>query len=102
MYIWADGVYFNIRLEDERSCILVIMGFNLKGEKELLALSDGFRESELSWLEMLRDLKARGVEDPPEACHRGWLLGVLSCPGQGVPRDEMAALLGTQDGECSG
>ena len=60
VYIWADGVYFNIRLEDERSCILVIIGCNLKGEKELLAISDGYRESELSWTEMRRELKARG------------------------------------------
>jgi putative transposase len=66
VYIWADGVYFNIRLEDERSCILVIIGCNLKGEKELLAISDGYRESELSWLEMLRDLKARGLRIPPK------------------------------------
>jgi putative transposase len=66
VYIWADGVYFNIRLEDERSCILVIIGCNLKGEKELLAVSDGYRESEVSWLEMLRDFKARGLKIPPK------------------------------------
>jgi putative transposase len=66
VYVWADGVYFNVRLEDERSCILMIVGCNLKGQKELLALSDGFRESELSWVEMLRDLKARGLKIAPK------------------------------------
>jgi len=102
VYFWADGVYFNIRLEDERSCILVIMGCNLKGEKELLALSDGYRESELSWIEMLRDLKARGLEIPPKLAIGDGSLGFWAALGKEFPQDGMAALLGTQDGECTG
>lgn len=102
VYIWADGVYFNIRLEDERSCILVIMGCNLKGEKELLALSDGFRESELSWVEMLRDLKARGLKVPPNLAIGDGALGFWAALGKEFPQDQMAALLGTQDRERAG
>ncbi|MBA7538174.1 IS256 family transposase ISWch1 [subsurface metagenome] len=85
VYIWADGVYFNIRLEDQRSCILVIMGCNLKGEKELLALSDGFRESELSWTEMLRDLKARGLKIPPKLAIGDGALGFWAALGKEFP-----------------
>jgi transposase-like protein len=82
VYIWADGVYFNIRLEDERSCILVIIGCNLKGEKELLAISDGYRESELSWLEILRDLKARGLKIPPKLAIGDGSLGFWAALGK--------------------
>jgi putative transposase len=85
VYIWADGVYFNIRLEDERSCILVIIGCNLKGEKELLALSDGYRESELSWIEMLRDLKARGLQIPPKLAVGDGSLGFWAALGKEFP-----------------
>jgi putative transposase len=85
VYIWADGVYFNIRLENERSCILVIMGCNLKGEKELLALSDGYRESELSWTEMLRDLKTRGLRIPPKLAIGDGAMGFWAALGKEFP-----------------
>jgi putative transposase len=85
VYLWADGVYFNVRLEGERSCILVLIGCNLKGEKELLALSDGFRESELSWLEMLRDLKARGLKVPPKLAVGDGGLGFWCALGKEFP-----------------
>ena len=85
VYIWADGVYFNIRLEDERSCILVIIGCNLKGEKELLAISDGYRESELSWLEMLRDVKARGLKIPPKLAIGDGSLGFWAALSKELP-----------------
>jgi putative transposase len=65
VYIWVDGIYFNVRLDDERTCILVVMGATEDGEKELLAVHDGYRESKLSWQELLRDLKARGLESLP-------------------------------------
>ena len=57
VYLWADGIYVNVRLEDERSCLLVIMGATREGKKELITVSDGFRESTLSWKEVLLDLK---------------------------------------------
>lgn len=66
VYLWVDGIHFNIRLEQERSCILVIMGATASGKKELVAVQDGFRESEQSWREMLLDLKARGLTTAPE------------------------------------
>lgn len=65
VYFWADGVYFNIRLEDDRQCILVIMGALEDGTKELVAVVDGARESEMSWTHILLDLKARGLEVGP-------------------------------------
>jgi len=68
-YLWADGVYFNVRLEDEanaRQCILVLMGATPDGRKELIAVSDGYRESEQSWRELLLGLRSRGLEIAPE------------------------------------
>jgi putative transposase len=66
VYLWVDGVHFNVRLEDERQCILVVMGATAEGIKELVAVWDGFRESEPSWSELLRDLKARGLRALPK------------------------------------
>jgi putative transposase len=65
VYIWADGIYCNVRME-ERQCLLVIIGATEDGKKELLALESGFRESELSWTELLLDLKHRGLTTPPK------------------------------------
>ena len=67
VYLWVDGIHFNVRLEDQsRACILVVMGATATGEKELLAVHDGVRESEQSWREVLLDLKDRGIEKDPE------------------------------------
>lgn len=66
VYFWADGVYFNVRLGDDRPCALVIVGALEDGTKELVALVDGERESELSWKEVLLDLKRRGLAQGPE------------------------------------
>jgi putative transposase len=65
VYVWADGVHFNIRLEGGRQCILVLMGATAEGKKELIAIADGYRESEQSWKELLLDCKARGLEVEP-------------------------------------
>jgi putative transposase len=65
VYFWVDGVYFNVRLEEDRACVLVIIGATEDGTKELVAVHDGFRESELSWRELLVDLKRRGLKEPP-------------------------------------
>ena len=62
-YMWVDGIHVNVRLDEERSCILAIMGADAKGKKELLAVNDGYRESKASWREMLLDLKKRGLEE---------------------------------------
>ena len=65
VYVWADGVHFNIRLEEGRQCILVLMGATADGRKELIAVADGYRESEQSWKELLLDVRARGLEIEP-------------------------------------
>ena len=68
-YVWADGVYFNVRLADtdnKRQCILVLMGATREGKKELIAIADGYRESEQSWRELLLDVRARGLAIDPE------------------------------------
>ena len=65
VYLWVDGIHFNIRLEEERQCILIVMGATVDGKKELVAVQDGYRESEQSWHELLTDLKQRGLEQPP-------------------------------------
>lgn len=65
VYVWVDGVYCQARLEDERACLLVVMGADSFGNKELIAISDGFRESTQSWREILLDLRARGLEKAP-------------------------------------
>lgn len=66
VYIWADGIYFGVRLEDARQCILVIIGADSDGKKELLGIADGYRESEESWKELLLDLKQRGLSIDPK------------------------------------
>ena len=66
VYLWADGIYFQVRLTEERPCMLVLMGTLEDGTKELVAVYDGQRESKESWLEVLRDLKARGLKEGPK------------------------------------
>ena len=66
VYFWVDGVYFNARLDQERQCILVVIGADELGRKELVGLTDGYRESEQSWRELLVDLRRRGLEIGPE------------------------------------
>ena len=70
VYVWADGVHFNIRLEEDRQCILVLMGATADGSKELIAVLDGFRESEQSWKELLLDVKIAGPGRRSEAGDR--------------------------------
>eukprot|EP01106_Pelomyxa_sp_JSP_P007992 TRINITY_DN22972_c0_g1_i1.p1 TRINITY_DN22972_c0_g1~~TRINITY_DN22972_c0_g1_i1.p1 ORF type:complete len:362 (-),score=26.49 TRINITY_DN22972_c0_g1_i1:43-1128(-) len=68
VYFWADGIYFNVRLEEpdtSRMCFLIIMGACENGKKELVAILDGYRESKSSWLELLANLKERGLTEGP-------------------------------------
>lgn len=65
-YVWADGIYFGVRLEDARQCMLVVIGATKEGRKELLGLTDGYRESEASWKELLLELKERGLAVDPK------------------------------------
>jgi transposase-like protein len=64
VYCWADGIHFNIRLEDGRLCCLVIVGVRADGTKELVAVADGERESTDAWAELLRDCRRRGMGAP--------------------------------------
>jgi transposase-like protein len=69
VYVWADGIHAKVRLEDEanqKQCFLVLMGATPDGQKELIAVQDGYRESEQSWSELLVDLKQRGLASAPK------------------------------------
>ena len=66
VYLWVDGIHFGVRMEEANQCILVVMGATADGKKELVALIDGFRESEQSWKELLLDLKRRGLQHDPQ------------------------------------
>jgi transposase-like protein len=73
VYWWVDGIHFNIRLEEDRLCCLVIVGVRPDGTKELVAIADGYRESTDSWAEVLRGLKKRGLTAPEVAVGDGAL-----------------------------
>jgi len=66
VYLWVDGIHFGVRLEEANQCILVVIGATPEGRKELVALADGFRESEQSWKEVLLGLKRRGMKIDPQ------------------------------------
>ena len=84
VYVWADGVHFRIRLEEDRLCCLVVIGVRADGTKELLACSDGYRESTESWADVLRDLKKRGMTAPMVAVGDG-ALGFWAALGDVFP-----------------
>jgi putative transposase len=73
VYIWADGVHFNVRLDEHRLCALVIVGVRSDGTKELVSITDGIRESTESWADVLRDLRRRGMTAPTVAVGDGAL-----------------------------
>jgi transposase-like protein len=82
VYIWADGIYFQARMEDQSQCMLVIIGATPEGRKELLGFTSGYRESAQSWSELLIDLKARGLGDPPLLAIGDGALGFWSALGK--------------------
>ena len=73
VYIWVDGIHFNVRLEEARLCTLVIVGVRVDGTKELVSITDGHRESTESWADVLRDLRRRGMKAPVLAAGDGAL-----------------------------
>jgi len=73
VYVWADGVYFQVRLEEDRLACLVLIGVRADGRKEVIALEDGYRESQESWASLLRELKRRGMPAPVLAVGDGAL-----------------------------
>ena len=85
VYFWADGIYFNVRLTDDRPCVLVLMGATADGRKELIAMTDGQRESEQSWLELLLGVKARGLAEAPALATGDGALGFWKALRQVYP-----------------
>jgi len=85
VYWWVDGIYFKVRLGDDRPCLLVVVGTLEDGTKELVGIWDGERESQLSWTELLRNLKRRGLEDAPELCVGDGALGFWSAMEEQFP-----------------
>jgi len=85
VYIWVDGVYFNVRLDDDRQCMLVIVGAKPNGKKEVIAVVDGFRESKESWLSLLRDLKRRGLRIAPKLAVGDGALGFWAALDEEYP-----------------
>jgi transposase-like protein len=73
VYLWVDGIHVNIRLEEQKLCLLVMIGVRADGRKELVALADGYRESTESWADLLRDAKRRGMRAPVLAVGDGAL-----------------------------
>ena len=73
VYLWADGIHVNIRLEEHKLCLLVMIGVRADGRKELIALADGYRESAESWADLLRDCARRGMRAPVLAAGDGAL-----------------------------
>ena len=85
VYVWADGIYSTLRGEDDRLCLLVLIGVNEQGEKRLLALSDGYREAKASWLSVVQDLQARGLQDAPKLATGDGALGFWSAINEAWP-----------------
>ena len=73
VYLWADGIHLNVRLEQEKLCLLVMIGVRVDGTKQLVALADGYREATESWADLLRDCKRRGMRAPVLAVGDGAL-----------------------------
>ncbi|WP_143591781.1 IS256 family transposase [Thermoactinospora rubra] len=81
VYLWVDGIHVNIRLEEHKLCLLVMIGVRADGRKELVAVTDGYRESTESWADLLRDCKRRGMTAPVLAIGDG-ALGFWSALGE--------------------
>jgi putative transposase len=96
VYVWADGIDVNVRLDSERPCLLVLVGVRTDGRKELITLADGYRESAGSWADLLRDAARRGMRAPVLAVG-GRRVGVLGRPGRGVPPDPGSKVLVPRD-----
>jgi transposase-like protein len=91
VYLWADGIHVNIRLEEHKLCLLVLIGVRADGRKELVALADGYRESAESWADLLRDCARRGMRAPVLAVGDG-ALGFWSALREVFPE--------TREGRC--
>lgn len=82
VYVWADGIYLQARLDEEKQCILVLIGATPEGRKELIGFTDGARESAQDWRELLLDLKRRGLAAPPRLAVADGALGFWKALGE--------------------
>ena len=85
VYLWADGIYSGLRADEQRVCLLVVIGVNERGQKHFLAIEDGVRESTESWRGVLRDLKARGLKIAPKLAVGDGALGFWAALGELFP-----------------
>lgn len=86
VYLWVDGIYCNVRLEEERQCLLVVIGATEDGRKELVAVQDGYREGEQDWLALLTDLKRRGITKTPQVAVGDGALGFWAALAKVFPK----------------
>ncbi|UEM11254.1 IS256 family transposase [Bradyrhizobium barranii subsp. barranii] len=86
IYIWADGIHLQARLEDEKQCILVLIGATPEGRKELVGFTDGARESAHDWRDLLLDLKRRGLDLAPQLAIADGALGFWKAAGEVWPK----------------
>ena len=86
VYVWADGIHLQARLEDDAQCILVIIGATPEGKKELIGFTDGTRESAHDWRTLLLDLKRRGLAIAPELAVADGALGFWKALGEVWPK----------------
>lgn len=85
VYFWADGVYLQARMESDKNCMLVIIGADSQGKKEVVAIYDGIRESKESWRELLLDLKSRGLSIAPKLAVGDGALGFWGAMSEVYP-----------------
>lgn len=95
VYVWADGVHLRVRLDEAKASVLVLMGVRTDGTKELIAMTDGYRESTEAWAGLLRDCARRGMRAPVLAVGDG--AGLLERDQRGLPRHPSSKVLGSQN-----
>jgi putative transposase len=101
VYIWADGIHLEARLEDEKQCILVLIGATPEGRKELVGFTDGARESAYDWRDLLLDLKRRGLAVPPRLVIADGALGFWKLPARSGRKRASSAAGCTRPRTCS-
>ncbi len=99
VYLWADGVHLNVHLDEEKLCLLVMIGGRVDGTKELVALAEGYRESTGSWADLLRDCARRCMRAPVLAVGDG-ALGFWAALREVFPTPGSSAA-GAQDRQCA-
>ena len=100
IYVWADGIHLQARLEDDAQCILVLIGATPEGNKELIGFTDGLRESSGSWAALLLKLQQRGLRHAPELAIGDGALGFWKALGEVWPKTREQRCWGAQNRQC--